>query len=115
MTTKTVKVEIPFQRLLNVIDQLTTDEKLVLKKRLEKEKVTTWQERFGKALQYLGKKNKGFSASNSGDTILIFSSSFNIKLNMTPQNSKPASELSKVSHEYIPLPWKKLLNISGGN
>ncbi|MBM4139982.1 MAG: hypothetical protein FJ242_00580 [Nitrospira sp.] len=61
MTTKTVKVEIPFQRLLNVIDQLTPDEKLVLKKRLEKEKVTTWQERFGKALQYLGKKNKGFS------------------------------------------------------
>ncbi|OHE59609.1 MAG: hypothetical protein A2Z47_11380 [Thermodesulfovibrio sp. RBG_19FT_COMBO_42_12] len=60
MTTKTVKVEIPFQRLLNVIDQLTTDEKLVLKKRLEKEKVTTWQDRFGKALQYLGKKNKGF-------------------------------------------------------
>lgn len=61
MTTKTVKVEIPFQRLLNVIDQLTIDEKLVLKKRLEKEKVTTWQDRFGKALQYLGNKNKGFS------------------------------------------------------
>jgi hypothetical protein len=61
MSTKTVKVEIPFQRLLNVIDQLTPDEKLVLKKRLEKEKVTTWQERFGKALHYLGKKNKGFS------------------------------------------------------
>ena len=61
MTTKTVKVEIPFQRLLNVVDQLTPDEKLVLKKRLKKEKITTWQERFGKGLQYLGKKNKGFS------------------------------------------------------
>ena len=61
MTTKTVKVGIPFQRLLNVIDQLTPDEKLVLKKRLEKEKVTTWQERFGKALQYLGKTNKMFT------------------------------------------------------
>lgn len=35
--------------------------------------------------------------SNSGDTILIFSSSFNIKLNMTPQNSKPSSEFSNVS------------------
>jgi hypothetical protein len=58
MTTKTVKVEIPFQRLLNVIDQLTPDEKLVLKKRLEKEKVTTWQERFGKALDYLESVHK---------------------------------------------------------
>ena len=37
---------------------------------------------------------------NSGDTILIFYSSFNIKLNMTPQNSKAASEFSKVSPEY---------------
>ncbi|MFZ3136543.1 MAG: hypothetical protein WA126_04020 [Thermodesulfovibrionales bacterium] len=38
---------------------------------------------------------------NSGDTLLIFSSSFNIKLNMTPQNSKAASEFSKVSPEYL--------------
>jgi len=37
---------------------------------------------------------------NSGDTILIFSSSFNIKLNMTPQNSKTASEFSKAFPEY---------------
>ena len=36
------------------------------------------------------------SKRNSGDTILIFSSSFNIKLNMTPQNSKTASGFSKV-------------------
>ncbi len=41
------------------------------------------------------------NSDNSGDTILIFSSSFNIKLNITPQNSKTASEFSKVSPEYL--------------
>ena len=57
MATKTVKLEIPFQKLISIIDQLDQDEKLVLKKKLEKQKVTTWQERFGKALQQLGKRN----------------------------------------------------------
>ena len=38
--------------------------------------------------------------SNSEDTILIFSPSFNIKLNMTPQNSTTAAEFSKVFPEY---------------
>jgi hypothetical protein len=63
MSTKTVKLEIPFQKLISIIDQLGPDEKLVLKKKLEKQKVTTWQERFGRALQQLGKKNVRFSES----------------------------------------------------
>lgn len=69
MTTKTIKVEIPFQRLLNVIDQLTPDEKLVIKKKLEKEKTTTWQERFGNVLRYFGEKNKGFSEKEVAEDV----------------------------------------------
>lgn len=61
MATKTLKLEIPFQKLLSIVDQLDQDEKLILKKKLEKQKVTTWQERFGRALRQLGKKNIGFS------------------------------------------------------
>ncbi len=60
MATKTIKLEIPFQKLLSIIDQLDLDEKLLLKKKLEKQKITTWQERFGKALQHFGKKNVRF-------------------------------------------------------
>lgn len=61
MSYKAIRLEIPFQKLLNVLDQLTPDEKLVVRKKLEKEKVATWQERFGKALQTLGKRNVKFS------------------------------------------------------
>ena len=57
MATKTLKLEISFQKLLSIIDQLDTEEKLLLKKKLESQKITTWQERFGRALQQLGKKN----------------------------------------------------------
>ncbi|MDA8325873.1 MAG: hypothetical protein M0033_06600 [Nitrospiraceae bacterium] len=60
MASKTVKLEIPFQKLISIIDQLDQDEKLILKKKLEKQKVTTWQERFGKALRTLGKRNIRF-------------------------------------------------------
>lgn len=60
MSTKMVKLEIPFQKLISIIDQLGPDEKLVLKKKLEKQKVTTWQEQFGRALQQLGRKNIRF-------------------------------------------------------
>ena len=45
----------------------------------------------------IGQKYEGY---NSGDTLLIFSPSFNIKLNMTPLNSKTASKFSEVSPEY---------------
>lgn len=69
MTTKAIKTEIPFQRLLKVVDQLTPDEKLVLKKKLDRKEVKTWHERFGKALQYLGKKNKRFSEKEVAEDV----------------------------------------------
>ncbi len=61
MATKSIKLEVPFQKLLAVVDQLTRDEKLVLKKKLQRDKTSTWQERFGSALNYLGKRNVKFS------------------------------------------------------
>jgi len=61
MAIKPIRLEISFQKLLSVIDQLGPDEKLLLRKKLEKQKVTTWQERFGSALQRLGRKNIRFS------------------------------------------------------
>lgn len=69
MATKTVKLEIPFQKLISIIDQLDPDEKLILKKKLEKQKITTWQEKFGKALQQLGKKNIRFSEKEVSEDI----------------------------------------------
>ncbi len=69
MATKTVRLEIPFQKLVSMIDQLDQDEKLIIKKKLEKQKVTTWQERFGKALQQLGKKNIRFSEKEVADDV----------------------------------------------
>jgi hypothetical protein len=61
MATKSIKLEVPFQKLLDVVDQLTRDEKLVLKKKLLRDKTSTWQERFGNALNILGKTNVKFS------------------------------------------------------
>ena len=61
MAAKTIKLEVPFQKLLAVVDQLTGDEKLVLKKKLQREKASTWQDRFGSALKYLGKRNVKFT------------------------------------------------------
>lgn len=52
-----VIVRFPFQKLLNVVDQLTPEEKLVLRKKLEKGKVATWQQRFRRALQQVGKRH----------------------------------------------------------
>lgn len=69
MTTKSIKLEVPFQKFLSVIDQLTRDEKLVLKKKLQKEKVSTWQEGFGTVLQYLGKRNVRFSEKEVSEDI----------------------------------------------
>ncbi len=69
MATKTIKLEIPFQKLLSMIDQLDPDEKLLLKKKLEKQKITTWQERFGKALQQLGKRNVRFSEKEVAEDV----------------------------------------------
>ena len=61
MATKSIKLEVPFQKLLAVVDQLTRDEKLVLKKKLQRDKTSTWQQGFGSALNYLGKRNVKFS------------------------------------------------------
>ena len=61
MITKTLKIELSFQKLLSIVDQLDPDEKLLLKKKLEREKIETWQERFGRALQELGRQNRRFS------------------------------------------------------
>lgn len=69
MATKTVRLEIPFQKLISMIEQLGQDEKLIIKKKLEKQKVTTWHERFGKALQQLGKKNIRFSEKEVADDV----------------------------------------------
>jgi Mg/Co/Ni transporter MgtE len=69
MDRKAIKPEIPFQKLLSVIDQLDPDEKLVLKKKLEKQKVTTWQKRFEKTLDQLGKKNIGFSEKEVAEDV----------------------------------------------
>ncbi|MDH4028406.1 MAG: hypothetical protein OEU95_06220 [Nitrospirota bacterium] len=69
MSSKTVKLEIPFQKLISMIDQLDPDEKLILKKKLEKQKVTTWQARFGRALQKLGKKNIRYSEKEVAEDV----------------------------------------------
>ena len=69
MATKTVKLEIPFQKLISIIEQLDRDEKLILGKKLEKQKITTWQERFGKALQQLGTKNLRFSEKEVAEDV----------------------------------------------
>ena len=69
MPIKTIKFEVPFQKLISIIDQLGPDEKLILKKKLEKQRITTWQERFGKALRQLGKKNIGFSEKEVAEDI----------------------------------------------
>lgn len=69
MATKTVKLGIPFQKLISIIEQLDRDEKLILGKKLEKQKITTWQERFGKALQQLGTKNIRFSEKEVAEDV----------------------------------------------
>ncbi len=61
MATRTLKLDISFQKLLAVVDQLELDEKMFLRKKLDREKVPSWQERFGRALQQLGNKNKRFT------------------------------------------------------
>jgi len=58
-----------FQKLLAVVDQLTRDEKLVLKKRLQRDKASTWQERFGSSLSYLGKRNAKFTEREVSDDV----------------------------------------------
>jgi hypothetical protein len=69
MSAKTIKLVIPFQKLFSVIEQLDPDEKLILRKKLNEQKVVTWQERFGKALRHLGRKNVRFSEKEVGEDV----------------------------------------------
>jgi hypothetical protein len=62
MATRTLKLDISFKELLAVVDQLELDEKMFLRRKLDNEKVPSWQKRFGRALQQLGNKNKRFTA-----------------------------------------------------
>ncbi|HHT9110036.1 MAG TPA: hypothetical protein ACFYDZ_02620 [Candidatus Brocadiaceae bacterium] len=64
-----IKLEIPFQKLLSIIDQLGTEQKLLLKKKLERQKITTWQKRFERALRQLSKKNAQFSKKEVLDDV----------------------------------------------
>ncbi|MBI3795296.1 MAG: hypothetical protein HY280_11320 [Nitrospinae bacterium] len=69
MSAKTLKLEIPFQKLISMVDQLDQDEKLILKKKLERQKVSTWQARFGNVLDKLAKKNTRFSEKDVAEDI----------------------------------------------
>ncbi|KWT86051.1 MAG: hypothetical protein H7843_02590 [Nitrospirota bacterium] len=60
MAAKTVKLEIPFQKLLTLIEQLNPDEKLILKRKLQHDKILTWQEMFGWSLNETDKRNSAF-------------------------------------------------------
>lgn len=71
MIARTVAVEIPFQTLLNAIDNLTPDEKLALKKRLEKSAAATWKDRFGKSLSQTARKNKRASADEVANDVRL--------------------------------------------
>ncbi|MBF0466426.1 MAG: hypothetical protein HQK88_14990 [Nitrospirae bacterium] len=61
MAIKTLKLEITFQDLLAMVQQLDSDEKLLLKNTLERENVMTWQELFGQSLKTLDVKNSEFA------------------------------------------------------
>ena len=69
MSAKTIKLEIPFQKLISAIEKLDPDEKLILRKKLNEQKTSTWQDRFGKALQNLGRKNVCFSEKEVGEDL----------------------------------------------
>ncbi|MBF0520394.1 MAG: hypothetical protein HQK92_11800 [Nitrospirae bacterium] len=61
MAIKTLKLEITFQDLLAIVQQLDSDENLLLKNTLERENVMTWQELFGQSLKTLDVKNSEFT------------------------------------------------------
>ncbi len=53
-----IEIEIPFKQLLEMVDKLSPTEKIFLKNHLKKCEGLTWQERFGRTLEYLGERNK---------------------------------------------------------
>ena len=42
---------------------------MLLKKKLEEQKIATWQDRFGRALQQLGRKNRRFSEKKAAEDV----------------------------------------------
>lgn len=58
MSEISITIRLPFQQLLTAIDNLTEQERLVLRKRLEQQTPASWQARFERALNSLGEKNK---------------------------------------------------------
>jgi hypothetical protein len=70
MASKAIKVEISFKKLLGILEQLTPDEKILIKKKLESEKVKSWQEKFGRALSSLGKQNRKVPAREVEEDVM---------------------------------------------
>lgn len=70
MASKAIKVEISFKELLGILEQLTPDEKILIKKKLESEKVKSWQEKFGRALSSLGKQNRKVPARKVEEDVM---------------------------------------------
>ncbi len=58
MSEVAITIKLPFQQLLKAIEGLTEQERLVLRKKLEQQTPASWQERFERALNLLGEKNK---------------------------------------------------------
>lgn len=58
MSEVSITIKLPFQQLLEAIESLTEQERLVLRKKLEQETPITWKARFERALNILGEKNK---------------------------------------------------------
>ncbi|MCG6552230.1 MAG: hypothetical protein L7F77_07875 [Candidatus Magnetominusculus sp. LBB02] len=64
MTSKTVKLEIPFQNLLTIIEQLDPGEKLILKNKLQRQAAMTWQSVFAQSLKTLDDKNNSITETD---------------------------------------------------
>ena len=58
MSEVSITVKMPFQQILQAIEKLTDQERLVIRKKLEQKTPISWQTRFGLALEILGEKNK---------------------------------------------------------
>ncbi|MBN2090545.1 hypothetical protein JW964_13105 [candidate division KSB1 bacterium] len=54
-------IKLPFQQLLKAIEELTEQERLVLRKKLEENTPLSWQAQFERALTRLDEKNKKIS------------------------------------------------------
>jgi len=57
MSEITIPVKMSFQQILQVVELLTEQERMVLLKKLGQKTPVSWQSRFGRALQKLGEQN----------------------------------------------------------